>query len=668
MTIEELKVVLRGDASHYLTTMNDSIRLLTDFDTSAQKTAMHLESVSKAWAQPQSQESFLQNEMALQQAVADHRQQLEKQALRDRLQRMQEESQAAYELAAQQQALEERRAGETKALEAELFALTHTGYEVRLADLQRYYTTQRSLHADNAQALAVLDQVYFQRWRQLDKQKQAESALGAAQARRLTMMGVRQVGMMAGLAAPGQLGMVASMAMSGTLGVGLGLAGMTAVGMVIRSIVERTKHLKELQQEYTLQVAASEKHWRGIAQAQIETTPPGQQLQTGLEAAQQRLSEARKKLAEMAPAGVRGMEAWGTFPLKTPIGQQWQEVLQLQEAVERERQIQTQRNAQERAFAEQRAYIATRYEGDERRKVELEQELWEERVRIEQAGRDKLRLFDEAAKRGEVDPRQRGGVQWEADEALRTQAVLADSRRRQLAQQLANESAKEAQQQAQRVAQSITEMDRRMQVAGGTLSAADAAFQEQAERLQLVGEQVAKVRRQFDLLRQVEANRALIDEQRQLQIELEQTTGRITDLEAARRRMAIASSDSTPGLRDEVALLQQRVDLEKWALEQRKSIHPEIEQKEYQRRLAEALAAKAGGLTPEDAARLLERQQRGAGESLDTGEFRSIRRRFMSLEGLALGGREQDPNRENLQAIKEGVQRMVAALERGGLN
>lgn len=417
--IDELKVVLRAQEENYNEVMGEGIRLLTVMDTTAAKTATRLEAVSKAWAQPQSAESFLRNELALQQAVAQHREQIEKEALRQKFATMEVESAAQWKAAEKKRQIELSRIRAERedqkaftawreeqrqiqlqreeVLNKRLFGLTHTQYQIRLAELTEFYNKQRALHAGNTKALMTLDQVYFLEWRKLERMQQQEMLAGLFAKKGLLMRTVQEIAPLVGLVSGSQFGAVAGLALGSGLGAGAAIAGVFLISHAVQQIQERTQKLKELQAQYNKELEASAQHWEQIAAAQIQTTSLGQTYRQVVESTQEKVASLTQRIDELQ--GGKKIASGQIKELDEAKKQrdEYERILRILKTLgEREDEIQRERNRRNRDAAEEAATINAMYAGPAKDRAKLELDLAQDMRRAVEENEDALEAFDRA--------------------------------------------------------------------------------------------------------------------------------------------------------------------------------------------------------------------------------------------------------------------------------
>ncbi len=322
-SVDELSVVLRGDSVDYNNAMKRSVDLLVTMEGVAAKTSSKLEQISKAWAQPQSQEDFLRNEMALRETVAAASQENEKQMLRERLRAMEvaadkeaeasEKSEAdaravnqdflawrmlensATQQAAQAAQQAAQQTAETReGYEARYFALTHTAYETRMRELQTEYQRRITLHGADARSRMLIEQIHNVEVTRLREQEDAAQRRQLFQRRGLLMMSARQVASASALMGGGQVGMLGAMLSSGTtLATGGAMAGVIAVGMAVSTLIKSIKEAKEIQKQWNKEIDKSAEGWGNVASGMLPTTEFG-----GI--ANQRLEEYRNQIKQTA--------------------------------------------------------------------------------------------------------------------------------------------------------------------------------------------------------------------------------------------------------------------------------------------------------------------------------------------------------------------------------
>jgi len=675
-TIEELLVVLKGDAREFDRAANEGVRLLTDLDQSAQKATKRLDDVWAAWSHPQSAADFMRNEMALQQAMQDAMIEGEKQLLRDKLARMEEESAAEYEKAEEMAAAEEARISaqqndmatfqswrvaeqqkemqQTQILDNAIFNMTHSGYERRLRDMQQYYARQRAEHAGNLENLKKLDQLYFLEWRELERVQEEHQRRMLLARRGPLMLAARTILPQVTFLAGGQIGMMGMMMSQGSALGGL-MAGVIAAGAIIKEMVGHYKAFKALQKDIWDYAEKTEKSYAHQRESIRETTGLGNKLRAQAQEIQARADEMAKraKEAQFGTGGFSSVWAVAKAAMWTISSGQamWPEVeLGLQEATRLEEEAKKLREmaaletellwetTQRKMWvAERSAEIQGMEEGTEKRRASLELQI---RSRLEDV-------------RARVDEELRllavfGATEEEMAEASARGAMEIASVERQIYTMLANfqrDEARRAAEEPDRRFKALnakgTEYLNRIAVAKGRLTQTDVAWMAIAEELReqwnATNEELDTYHRLFRTAVQAEANKIIEDNIKSVRIEIQLLKGEITEADAALQHSLMAHPEAGTDRVKELHALQQQAGLIRWVKEELASLYPERILEEYTKRLWEAVHA--GLMTQEEAAKLWESKRASIFDKDQQGlardaEWKSMRALYVDWRGL----------------------------------
>lgn len=662
--VEELLVVLRGDASDYARTMGEGVRLLSTMDMTAANTAKRLEQVSEAWAKPQSTESFLKNEMELQRLAVEHQQDLEKQALREKLSRMEAEADAEYQkgeamsrdederIAAQQNdmatfqswrvAERQTELQQNTTLESQLFNLTHSGYERRLRDMNAYYTKQRQEHAGNAKALAQLDEIYFLEWRRLQETQEDAFRRNLLKRRGPMMMAARQLVPQLGFIAGGQLGML-GMQFSQGLGIGAAMAGVLGLSMAMKSIKSSLEELAEKEKLWAKEVKAAREEWEKIGKAVLDLTPWQKELTANFEKTADRVKEAFDQRDKSNGVSMYGAAGMGNYPM----GEMFRADVQI-EAAEEEAKIQSD-IANERLQSELKIFGLKKQAGPLAERDLLEATLRRKEVDLVEESLQRIRQQKFAQEMGatyagsnlEEQAKERMQLAGEIENRFAVFYASADEERRELTRRQ-NEKifSEQAAAEDARIRLMFKGGDREIELLRARHRRELEAAERQGQSLKII-----QTRQWYEMqaLKQQtwdEANKSIQDALKGLQIETDLWLKKITEVEAGLKRLKLAHPEADEELLKKLNLAQRESDLRQWAKAETRLFHPEEVLQEYTNKLREAVSS--GVMSEADAHKAWDQKwEELYGSSLrntglrNTGQWQSYRSQYIDVSGLA---------------------------------
>ena len=348
--IATLTSVFNADISQYDAGVDQLTKRLVRFQIEAEDTAKTLERVSQSYAKSAKDVTGGGDPSQVYQAIAAQRNEIEKNALRERMALMEQEANAAYDLAEKKRANElslrdglHERMQEQKSREMELlnermalmeqeakaaydlaekkadaerkakddvvalntkyFEMTHSAREVEISRLDAYYDKMRELHKDNADALIALDRNYEEQRKLLEaryERKVSESSsgddagFGGRQSKVLTRRAVSTGVNAVGGSAAGAIGTAASMAMMGPIGAAVG--GFMIINDVMNTLRQSSRELKQEQREYNREVSDAAHMWEAFGRS--STTALGQHHASRVESLRAAAAGKRDRVEE----------------------------------------------------------------------------------------------------------------------------------------------------------------------------------------------------------------------------------------------------------------------------------------------------------------------------------------------------------------------------------
>jgi hypothetical protein len=407
------------DTGDYDAGIKRSLDQARGFAAETKKVNSELARASQAYAAPQSAAQLHRSEATLQSAIAAKREDMEKQALRERLARMEVEAQAAWQLQEKKTAAALVEYRQRVAIEDRLYAATHTAREVDLRNLQNYYARLRAQHAGNARMLALIDKSYAAESAQVMAQSGGGSLLGMFGGKRLAKQEIKYAAATGLGMHGGEVGMAASamLAMSGPAALVVG--GLILIGSAYSSAEKRAQQLVDAQKSYNAYLREGVEWAKKLAEA--PNTAVGraagdraEQLREGARKIEDEL-QAQKDNArwyQAIPLLLGGIISGDFFTKDMFAGEHKQQQMAAEMKAEADRLeltrhenagIQSRRDAAAMNAGVESARIAAMAEGPERRRLALVQSQADATRKLTEQLSDRRRFFEQDQSAGSSD-------------------------------------------------------------------------------------------------------------------------------------------------------------------------------------------------------------------------------------------------------------------------